>query len=540
MERTLRTFQQKEFLDHTLSFVKQSFLESYLSIIATKKNSPFVKFYPLNEPRIEKSFFQFDQDVRRVAFHLENDSVTFSTIALQSENSYELMVYIVAVLMKGLTLCLLSPSDSPSLVESKLQQLGENTKLYKQLSIPELESPPIWTEIPMSQKERKVFINVFTSGSTGTSKIVEQLETGVLSNIEGLARHHQLSLTTPVTIATPLPLFHVNALEFSFLTSLLTGQKLVCYETFDFFQSLKSLKEDQVQIYSAVPHIFHIFSQNIKRLTNTPLPTFKYFVSAAAPLPLITQKNMALNGFRVLQGYGLSEAVNFSLMTPTDLSPLELIEIAEKCGRPTAGTALWGNDVFILKEDLTPAQENEIGNVAIRGLNVMSGYRNSSHSEVFSSDYLFTGDQGFYIQQRDPERRLYFISGRTKDIVKKWGKTTSLVETDELLLRLLKPETDGISVGFEHLQNGEDIALMISGHSNEELKVLASSILSSWPDHLRPSFLISTNRKLRTASGKPLRWTFKDLCQKISSQNTNPHEIQILEEEHLRDGTVSN
>jgi len=62
--------------------------------------------------------------------------------------------------------------------------------------------------------ELRPMVLVFTSGSTGYSKIVEQMEPGILNNVDALIERHGLGPGS--SIATPLPLFHVNALEFAF------------------------------------------------------------------------------------------------------------------------------------------------------------------------------------------------------------------------------------------------------------------------------------------------------------------------------------
>lgn len=526
----LRTFAEKDFETQELLFIGRSFRASYLDVISRASSRPFVKFYRSSGSWVERTFGEFDLDVRRVAAELERSHPPGSLLATLSENSYELMVYIAATLLSGFSFCPLNPNDAPAKTQEKLAQLGERARLIKDLSLPPPHhAPPTLPNKPPPD----VFIHVFTSGSTGESKVVEQLESGLLANAEALARHHGLSFQKQTVIATPLPLFHVNALEFSFLTSLLTGQRLICYQSFDLLQALRSLEEDHVQIFSAVPHVYHLFARTMKKLESLTLPHFRYFLSAASPLPLVTLERFCASGFRLLQGYGLSEAINFSLTTPTDLPCADLLALAQRGGRPSAGVSLWGNDVFVL-QDGEELPEGREGDIAIRGLTVMRGYKDHPPSKAFENDFLMTGDRGFFLFDADRKRRFFFISGRTKDIVKKYGATVSLVKMDELLLTELPEGSDGISVGFESLACGEDVAFILKNCSRKDAETLAEKIAKTWPKDQRVSLLLLTDRELRTSSGKPLRWPYKDISSRIANgPKLGPSEIPVIMESEV-------
>ncbi|HEX7672814.1 MAG TPA: class I adenylate-forming enzyme family protein [Bdellovibrio sp.] len=525
----LRSFEGKDFSAQKFNFIQSSFKDSYESIISRKGPAPFVKFYRSDSQTIEKSFEQFDRDVRKVAGNLQKSYPIGSIIATLSENSYELMVYICATLMSGFSFCPLNPNDSFERTQEKLTQLGSNVQLIRDLVVPDSDAKDVLFDrdnLPTPE----VFIYIFTSGSTGKSKVVEQLEKGLLSNVEALARHHQLSLDQQTVIATPLPLFHVNALEFSFITALLTGQRLVCYQGFDLLQTLKSLEEDRVEIYSAVPHVYNLIGMGLKKLKALNIPRFRYFLSAASPLPLLTLEKFALEGFRILQGYGLSEAINFSLTTPPDLSAEKILSLAKAGGRPSAGIPLWGNDVLVLDQG-RPLQEKEEGDIAVRGLNVMRGYKDDLKRDYFQNDYLMTGDRGFFIYDMESQRKFLYISGRTKDIVKKYGSTLSLVEMDELLLKELPDNSDGISVGLESLVAGEDFAFILKGCSKKDAEIMVQKIARTWSRHHKPLLVLITQSEIRTSSGKPIRWQFKEICSKVKAPRHNGDISVILEEE---------
>jgi len=109
----------------------------------------------------------------------------------------------------------------------------------------------------------------------------------------------------------------------------------------------------------------------------------------------------------VIQGYGLSEAVNFSCLMPTNLNAEEYSHWMMDFPWPSIGTALRGNTVLVLNQSGEPTGEGEIGEIAIQGKTLMRGYRaNHSNNEMpadndgfeqsFLGNLLRTGDLGFF------------------------------------------------------------------------------------------------------------------------------------------------
>ena len=89
-----------------------------------------------------------------------------------------------------------------------------------------------------------------------------------------------------------------------------------------------------------------------------------------------------------------------------------------------------GPEVSIMDEAGNFLTSSEIGEVVIRGSNVMSGYGNSeANGEAFTRGWFRTGDQGYL----DPDGYL-FISGRLKEIINRGGEKISPREVDDALL----------------------------------------------------------------------------------------------------------
>lgn len=513
----LRTFNGVSFEEFQLRVLEPTFNESYAKSIKKNCDRIFVTVYKSDGTKIVRNFSEFDQDVERVCRVLLNKYRDVEVLATKAGNTYQHLVFIAAILKSGFQICPLNPNDPPEITAKKLNQLSENCKLLENLTIPDSSYA---SEKPKPRQGNSAFVLVFTSGSTGYSKIVQQTELGVLSNVEGLIRHHSLE-NSKFTLATPLPVFHVNALEFSFFVSLLSGQHLILFERFDLFQVLRCFSENRIHIFSAVPHLYHLLGQQIHKLVSMDLTDFRYFVSAAGPLPLATFELFAQKGLKILQGYGLSEAVNFSLKTPTRFSVEKIKSLASRFGRPPVGIPIWGNEVFVLDEQANPCGPEVPGEICIRGVNVMLGYRDRSGREIFRDEYLHTGDTGFWTHDEETGEKIFFVTGRLKDIAKKYGSTVSLVEVDDNVVRLLPSGMDAISVNFENLRAGEEIGLVLKdplpSFDVDDFYQQLNKILTS---EMMPSVIALTADSVRTESGKPIRWRFKDrLKEFLDSQS---------------------
>jgi acyl-CoA synthetase (AMP-forming)/AMP-acid ligase II len=488
--------------------------------MAQRRRKPVVICYSKDGRRLEKDALSFDEDVRIAQSQLKNAEPVVATVA---GNTYSHLVYIVACFLEGKTLCPMNPQDGDLAREKKLKQLDcPTTVIFEHDMCLGAASPQ--SARPARKAEQTPTVLLFTSGSTGTSKVVEQNELAILSNVDSLIDRHHLS--RPTVIATPLPVFHVNALEFSFLASLLSGNTLVLYETFNPQQIADSVHRDRVDILSVVPHLLKILYQ---RCQQGELNRLLYIVTAAAPLSGTLAAQLAKSfPVRVLQGYGLSEAVNFSTLMPSDLTEAEYQKWMAN-GLPPIGTELYGNTVHILDKDGDELPEGQIGEISIRGWNVTRGYRNETNFELFRDNFLWTGDLGFF-KRDEKQRKLFFVTGRKKDVIKRNATTIGLAEIDQLLAHL---KVEAIAVGFEHEIGGEELAVVLqtaeapdTGTTKEVVTLLREKL----PPHLRPRVLAWTSTSVRTASGKPQRWRFSPQLKFLGSTLLTD-DIHLIESE---------
>ena len=512
-----------------------SFCQKYFQAISEFADLSFLKVYSQSGSVIEKTFTQFGQDVEAVRRQLESEkeSEKESVLVTIDGNTYAHCVFLVAGLLSDYIICPLNPNESKNRITDKINQIEAPCKVYVGLSWSIRNPNSTWKSMELQEhisvgkhnlpnkKEdfERPFVYIFTSGTTGYSKIVQLPERAVLSNISSLIKSHEL-LTRKAVFATAMPIFHVNTLIFSFMCNLLSGQQLILFESYDIFNIIESLVEDRVQIFSANPSILQTFVDFADRIHRRKI-YLEYCVSAASSLsPELATKFVTAFPFKLIQGYGLSEATNFSLLMPTALTKTRTDYWLTHFSRPSVGVELEGNSVVVLSEILTELNCDLEGEICIRGHNVMLGYKNTNNNAVFASGYLHTGDLGFYKICAETQRKFFFITGRSKDVIKRFGHTVSLVEIDDYLAKWLPRGVQAIAVPFLNSFSGEELGVIVSDSATDEnLEGLKLFLVENIPAWMRPRVILQSLELLRTESGKPRRWALANLFKEYNSKS---------------------
>ncbi|MFE9045224.1 class I adenylate-forming enzyme family protein [Streptomyces sp. NPDC007818] len=259
---------------------------------------------------------------------------------------------------------------------------------------------------------------VYTSGSTGRPKGV-MLSHG---NIGAMASQMvtALKLTGDDHCLLVLPLFHVNALCVSFLSSMLVGGRLSVLPRFQPRNFLAAVERLRPTYFSAVPTIYaHLVSLPAEIRHDTS--SVRLAICGAAPaseelLSAVTERF----GFPLIEGYGLTEGTCASTATPLD-GPR----------RPgSVGTALPGQRVAVMGPDGTPLPPGERGEVVVQGPNVMRGYLNRPEdtARTLVDGWLHTGDVG--VLDEDGHLR---IVDRIKDMIIRGGENLYPKEIETVL-----------------------------------------------------------------------------------------------------------
>jgi long-chain acyl-CoA synthetase len=292
---------------------------------------------------------------------------------------------------------------------------GESAPLAELMSSEPLSEPggSIW---PGDADDTAVLI--YTSGTTGKPKGAELTHFLLYMNctVSG-----QLFGARPddVTLAV-LPFFHVFGLSSVINVSIRYGGCLSVVPRFEPGAVLDAIESDRCTVIAGVPTMLHALAQ--LDVTGRDLSALRVTVSGGSSLPEnVMQTFERKYGVEVLEGYGLSETGSTtSFNRPGDRKPLSV-------GKP-----IWGVQMRVAGsgDQPLPPGPDQIGEILIRGHNVMKGYRNrpDATADALKGGWLHTGDLGY--QDSDG---FYFIVDRTKDLVIRGGYNVYPREIEEVL-----------------------------------------------------------------------------------------------------------
>jgi long-chain acyl-CoA synthetase len=250
---------------------------------------------------------------------------------------------------------------------------------------------------------------IYTAGTTGLPKGVMLTQRNLLSCVESCQLAFDLSEKDRVMCV--LPMFHSFAWTTNVILPLRLGATTVVIESLLPFQpALKQLWKNKVTLVCCIPQVYSTLVHHVhgpKALLLRFLNPLKLAVSGAAPLPGDVQVKFEKTfGTALLEGYGLTEA-----------APVVSVNPRYGTHKPgTVGLPLPGVDVKITNDDEQEIETGEIGEVCVRGANVMVGYykRPEETKESFTADgeWLKTGDLGFL----DSDGYLTLVD-RKKDLI---------------------------------------------------------------------------------------------------------------------------
>ncbi len=278
---------------------------------------------------------------------------------------------------------------------------------------------------------------IYTSGTTDIPKGVMLSHKNFYSNFLSLK---ELNILKPTdSLISILPLHHAYAFMVTLITPLLLGAKITYVKTLRPQEILKVLNEEKITIMVVVPQILYLFERGIKErlqalsfhlrliakvITRPLIRSFfgkdiRLIVCGGAKLNKQTAEFFFKLGFKVLEGYGLTETSPVA-----SLNPLKRPKIGS-VGKPICGV-----EVKILNPDKTGT-----GEILIKGANVMKGYYHDQArtNECLKKEWFYSGDLGYM----DKEGYLY-IKGREKEIiVLSSGKNISPEEVEAHYLKSL-------------------------------------------------------------------------------------------------------
>ncbi len=259
---------------------------------------------------------------------------------------------------------------------------------------------------------------VYTSGTTGKPKGAELTHFQLYMNCT-VAGGLFGARSDDVVLAV-LPFFHVFGLSSVINVFVRYGGCLSILPRFQPSAVLDAIEADRCTVIGGVPTMLHALAQ--QDITGRDLSALRVAVSGGASLPEDVMRTFEDKyGIEVLEGYGMTEtASSCSFNRPGDRKVLSI-------GKP-----LWGVRMRVADSSgrLLPPGREHVGEILIRGHNVMKGYlgRPEATAETLRDGWLHSGDLGYV-----DEDGFYFIVDRAKDLVIRGGYNVYPREIEEVL-----------------------------------------------------------------------------------------------------------
>jgi long-chain acyl-CoA synthetase len=340
----------------------------------------------------------------------------------------------------------------------------------------------------------------YTGGTTGVSKGAMLLHRNILANIEQAAAWLVPGLNHDVpVIVTALPLYHIFSLTVNCLNMLkLGGLNILITNPRDIPGFAKELGKHRYNMITGVNTLFNALLHN-EAFCKLDFSNVRLCVGGGmAVQKAVADKWREVTGKTLLEGYGLTETSPCATMNPLDLDAYN-----GSIGLPMPST-----EVVLRDEDRKNVKQGEVGEICIRGPQVMKGYwqRPDETAKVLDAEgFLYTGDIGVM-----DERGFVRIVDRKKDMILVSGFNVYPNEIEQVVA--LHPgvlEVAAIGVPDEH--SGEVPKLFIV---KKDPSLTEEAVLAFCKDQLtgykRPKHVEFRAELPKTNVGKILRRALRD------------------------------
>ncbi len=256
---------------------------------------------------------------------------------------------------------------------------------------------------PTIDAQRDLAVILYTSGTTGHPKGAMLSHGNLSSNIDSVLealdwRHGQ------EIILLVLPMFHAFAATAGMLAPLASGCAFVPLAKFEPDRVARTIADACATIFMGVPSMYSVLLR-LKPERIKLFESLRYCLSGGAALPVkVLEQFESKFELKIYEGDG-----------PTECSPVTCVNPIGGLTKPgTVGIPLPGVEMTIFDDDGKEVPLGQIGEIAVRGPNVMQGYLNQPEEtqKVFRGDWFLTGDLGC-----EDEDGYFSIVDRKKDLV---------------------------------------------------------------------------------------------------------------------------
>ncbi|MDE2780661.1 MAG: long-chain fatty acid--CoA ligase [Chloroflexota bacterium] len=361
-----------------------------------------------------------------------------------------------------------------------------------------LESPP-----PIDV-EQDLALLPYTGGTTGVPKGAMLTHANMVANAVQFRDWFGYEPGGEVFVAT-LPLFHIGGIAGVMSVPISCGGTIVLFRRFSAERVLRAIQDYRATRFLGVPTMY-IALLNHERAGEYDLSSLRPSRTSAAPLPAAVKEAFdGLVGRPVLvEGYGLTETSPLTHANPVDDAR------GGSIGVPLPDTEA---RVFDPDDGLEEMPQGEIGELALRGPQIMKGYwqRPQETAEAIRDGWFFTGDLAYM-----DERGYFFIVDRKKDVINAAGFKVWPREVEEVLFQHPAVRVAAV-LGVPDDYRGETVRAVIAlkdGHGFDGDESARADILAHCQRHLAnykiPRIVDFRDELPVSAAGKVLRRVMRD------------------------------
>jgi long-chain acyl-CoA synthetase len=299
-----------------------------------------------------------------------------------------------------------------------LRQQGHGGEIAQHL-VADIEAAPLPSAAATAPQgageldENRPCTIIYTSGTTGNPKGAVLTHKNLVSDAQCYSR--AMPVSDADNILCILPLYHSLAWTCIILSGFLHRASVTILDTLVPKEVIEAIKQYRVNVMYGVPSVYMLL---LRTAAPGDLAGMRLLMSGGASLPKQVADDFAAKfGIGITEGYGLSEA-----------SPVVATNPQFRAKLLSIGLPIPGVEVRIADPDDNPLPPNQVGELVVRGPNVMLGYHNlpEETAHALRGGWLHTGDLAY----ADEEGYL-FIVDRLKDMIITHGENIYPREVEE-------------------------------------------------------------------------------------------------------------
>ncbi|HVM07432.1 MAG TPA: fatty acid--CoA ligase [Acidimicrobiales bacterium] len=295
-----------------------------------------------------------------------------------------------------------------------------------------------------------VCLQLYTSGTTGLPKGVMLTNRNLFSFIEEVPRAWGFDQTK--TSIVVMPLFHIAGSGWG-LVGMATGARTVLLREVDPVKILAAVEQERVTHAIFVPAVLQ-FLLITPTLATTDVSSLELIAYGASPISeAVLRASIDAFKCKFVQVYGLTETTGAAVqLDAEDHDPDNRPELLRSCGKPYPWI-----EVKVVDPDGNEVAEGEVGELWMRGVQIMKGYWNKPDetARAITDDGWFkTGDAGYW---RDG---YLYLHDRVKDMIVSGGENVYPAEIENVLMAHPAVADVGV-IGVPHDKWGETVKAMV-------------------------------------------------------------------------------